>query len=84
MKIKIIKNKNQSDYNHWSIWKCSPSRFDWQYDQEEHCFIIKGNVIVNTDTESVHIESGDYVIFPKGLKCYWDVKESIEKYYKFK
>ena len=84
MKIKILKNKNIKDYSDWSIWECPPSQFDWKYDQDEHCFIIQGNVIVKTDNESVHLTSGDYVIFPKGLKCYWEVRDAIKKYFQFK
>ena len=84
MQIRILKNKNIKDYTDWSIWECPPRKFDWKYDQEEHCFIFQGNVIVKTDTESVYLSSGDYVIFPKGLKCYWEVKKALKKYYKFK
>ena len=84
MKIKILKNKNINNCKDWAIWKCPPSQFDWEYDQEEHCFIIQGNVIVTTDKQKIHITEGDYVVFPKGLKCFWDVKKSIKKYYTFK
>ncbi|MDH5793723.1 MAG: cupin domain-containing protein [Candidatus Bathyarchaeota archaeon] len=27
--------------------------------------------------------AGDYVIFPKGLKCTWEIKKRIKKHYKF-
>ena len=40
MKIEIIKNKSLSDFESWSIWECEPSRFNWTYDEEEHCFDI--------------------------------------------
>ena len=84
MNIKIIKNKNIEDYTEWPIWKCPLSKFDWEYKEEEHCFIIEGDVIVTTSNETVHITIGDYVIFKKGLKCNWEVKKSIKKYYTFK
>ena len=53
----------------------STKKFEWAYDQEEHCFIIEGNVIVETINGSVEINKNDYVIFSKGLKCNWDVKK---------
>jgi len=83
MKIEIIKNKNIEDYKNWAIWSCESSQFNWEYEQEEHCYIIKGRVQVIGSENTVNIESGDYVIFPKGLKCNWNVSEPIEKYYTF-
>ena len=41
------------------------------------------NNIVNKDN-TVNIEKGDYVIFPKGLQCVWEVHKSIKKHYMFK
>ena len=84
MKIKIIKNKNLSDFQSWPIWECEPSKFDWTYSDEEHCFIIKGKVTVIGPENTVEITNGDYVIFPKGLSCVWEVHESIKKHYTFK
>ena len=84
MKIKIYKNKNIKNYKEWPIWTCEPSNFPWTYDAEEHCYIIKGNVKVITPNETVTINEGDYVVFPKSLKCTWEVIQPIKKYYTFK
>ena len=84
MKIQIIKNKKMTDFKNWSIWECPPSRFDWKYGQEEHCFIIEGSVTVIESENTVHMHTGDYVIFPKELKCIWEVHEPIKKHYIFK
>tara|TARA_Y100000590_G_scaffold120519_1_gene137991 strand:+ start:256 stop:510 length:255 start_codon:yes stop_codon:yes gene_type:complete len=84
MKIQVIKNKKQSDFKSWPIWTCEPSTFDWEYDQEEHCYIIDGYVTVISKNNTVTIRSGDYVIFPKGLRCIWKVHSSIKKHYIFK
>ena len=84
MKIKIIKNKSLLDFQTWPIWSCEPSKFDWKYEQEEHCFIIEGKVTVIGPKNIVHIEPGDYVIFPKGLQCIWEIHKSIKKHYTFK
>jgi len=67
----------------WPIWEKEISCFDWYYDSTEHCLIIEGRVIVETDKGSVEIKAGDFVTFPKGLKCVWDIKENIRKHYKF-
>ena len=84
MKIVIIKNKNKEDYKDWSIWTCDPSEFDWEYTEEEHCYVLEGEVIVEGSENTVAISKGDYVIFPKGLKCFWKVIKPIKKHYIFK
>ena len=84
MKIEVIKNKNIENYRKWSIWTCESSQFDWEYDQEEHCYIIEGRVQVVGPENTINVESGDYIIFPKGLKCNWNVTKPIKKYYTFK
>lgn len=67
----------------WPIWEKEVSRFDWFYDSTEHCLILEGRVFVETDGGKVEIKAGDFVTFPKGLKCVWDIKESIRKHYQF-
>ena len=84
MKIQIFKNKNLSDFKSWPIWECQLSTFNWEYSEEEHCYIIEGDVTVIENGNIVHIKKGDYVIFPKGLKCNWEVHKAIKKYYIFK
>ena len=84
MKIKVIENKNLSDFQSWPIWECEPSKFDWTYSDEEHCFVIEGEVTVIGPENTVEIKSGDYVIFPKGLSCVWKVHKPIKKHYTFK
>lgn len=68
----------------WSTWGCEVSKFDWEYDEEEICYILDGEVTVTTDEETVTIKAGNLVTFPKGLKCTWDVKKAINKHYTFK
>ena len=84
MKIKVIKNKNIDEYSSWPIWRCEPSQFDWEYDQEEHCYMIEGEVTVKGSDNTVRITPGDYVVFPKRLKCVWEVHKAVKKYYSFK
>ncbi len=69
----------------WPIWEKEISRFDWYYDSIEECYLLEGQVIVETkDGESVSFGKGDFVIFPKGLSCAWDIKEAVRKHYNFK
>ena len=82
--IRILKNENINDFVHWSIWKCKVSKFDWHYEQEEHCFIIEGEASINIKNSIYIISQGDYVIFDKGLKCKWNILKDISKYYIFK
>ena len=48
---------------------------------------LDGNslVIVETkDGKQVAFGKGDFVTFPKGLSCVWDIKEPVKKHYRFK
>ena len=83
-----VKNPSEEELislqiNNWASWHCEISRFNWEYSEEEVCYFLEGEVIVETETESVKIQSGNLVIFPKGLKCIWNVKIPVKKVYKF-
>jgi len=83
----IVKKGSQNDkekVKNWPIWQKEVSRFDWFYDAEEHCYILEGEVDVETDQGSFHIVAGDYVIFKQGLECVWDIKKDLKKHYSFK
>ena len=68
----------------WPIWEKEISRFDWHYDTRETCYILKGQVTVEIpDGKSVSFGPGDFVTFPKGLSCVWDIKEPVRKHYNF-
>merc|ERR1712174_157980 len=63
-------------------WECEASTFPWTYEQSEEAYIIEGECIVTPSTgEAVSIKAGDFVTFPKGMTCVWDVKEPIKKHY---
>jgi len=69
----------------WPIWTKEASRFDWNYDSIEECYLLEGEVTVDTeDGKSVSFGKGDYVTFPKGLSCTWIVKKPVRKHYNFK
>ena len=67
----------------WPIWEKEESEFDWFYDSEEHCYLLEGKVTVFVGDEKVTFGAGDYVIFPKGLKCRWRIEKKVRKHYNF-
>ena len=68
----------------WPVWEKEVSRFDWAYDTQETCYILAGSVTVTpTGGAPVSIKAGDYVIFPAGMSCVWDIHEPVSKHYKF-
>jgi len=69
--------------DNWGTWTCEVSRFNWEYADKESCYLFEGEVTVETDEETVSFGAGDFVVFPKGLKCIWTVKKAVKKVYKF-
>ena len=67
----------------WPIWSCDVSEFDWEYDQKESCLLLEGKVEVKSECETVRFSTGDFVVFPKGLKCHWKVTSPVKKHYTF-
>ena len=73
------------DISTWSPWECEPSRFDWEYDNEEWAYLFEGLVKIKTERgDEVEIKKGDLVKFPKSLKCNWHVIQKVRKVYTFK
>ncbi|MCM8780921.1 MAG: cupin domain-containing protein [Candidatus Omnitrophica bacterium] len=69
----------------WPIWEKEVSRFNWYYDQIEQCYFLEGKVILETkDGKKIEFGKGDFVTFPKGLSCVWDIKDPVRKHYNFK
>ncbi|MBI9038357.1 MAG: cupin domain-containing protein [Bacteroidales bacterium] len=68
----------------WPIWEKEISRFDWQYDTDEECLILEGEVEIETSEGRFSIKPGDFVTFKSGLNCIWDIKKNIKKHYSFK
>ena len=83
-----IKNLKENEISErgvlsWPIWTCGVSEFEWEYDAQESCLLLEGEVEVKTDFETVNFSRGDFVIFPKGLKCHWKVTSPVRKHYSF-
>lgn len=69
--------------NSWPIWEKEVSEFDWYYSEKEMCYILSGKAIITSQKETIVINAGDYVVFPKGLQCHWKIIETITKHYNF-
>lgn len=69
----------------WPVWNCGQSTFDWEYTQQETCYILEGEVIIKdpSGSEQVSFGPGDMVIFPTDLSCQWQVTKAVKKHYKF-
>ena len=67
----------------WPIWTCDISEFDWEYGEQETCLLLEGEVVVKSDHETVKFSAGDFVVFPKGLKCRWKINKPVRKHYSF-
>ena len=68
----------------WPIWVKEASEFPWQYDAQETCYLLEGEVVVTPDNgEPVEINKGDLVTFPKGMKCRWEIRKDVRKHYIF-
>ena len=75
--------KEQKEAEDWPIWEKEESEFPWEYDEKETCLILSGKAVIKCDDGTVEFAAGDFVTFPIGLKCTWEIKEKIKKHYKF-
>jgi uncharacterized cupin superfamily protein len=68
----------------WPIWTKEVSEFPWQYDAQETCYLLEGDVIVTPEGgDPVEIKKGDLVTFPKGMSCTWKIRKDVKKHYTF-
>lgn len=89
MKIKIEKLSGEMleklNVKNWHVWTKEVSKFDWRYNETEECYILEGRVFIETpDGEKVEIKAGDFVSFPEGVSCNWEIVEPIRKHYIFR
>lgn len=68
----------------WPVWERGVSRFEWNYDEAESCYLLEGEVTVTPrGSTPVHLVAGDYVTFAAGLDCVWDIRVPVRKHYAF-
>lgn len=88
MKIKVEKPTDEfleaRKVRSWPVWQKEVSRFDWYYDETEECYLLDGRVTVETpEGDKVSFAAGDFVTFPAGLRCTWEISEPVRKHYHF-
>ncbi len=67
----------------WPVWEKEVSSFPWHYDAKEQCYLLEGQVEVETeDGQKVRFGAGDFVTFPEGLSCTWIIKAPVKKHYR--
>lgn len=67
----------------WPTWEHEEDKFEWYYDKTEKCYILEGEATIVSEFESKTIKAGDFVTFPTGLECVWDIHSFIRKHYTF-
>jgi len=67
----------------WPVWEKEVSRFPWSYDTEEQCYLLEGEVTIETADGNFTLKPGDFVTFEKGLSCVWDIRVPVKKHYRF-
>ena len=78
----FLKKKGVFD---WGTWGCGVSKFSWFYDQTKCCYLLAGMVTVTPSDGSkpATFRKGDFVTFPAGMSCTWDVTEAVQKHFMF-
>lgn len=62
------------------LWECTPGKWSTTYDVWEYIRILEGFAIITpNEEEPVELRVGDSYILRVGLRCTWDVKETILK-----
>eukprot|EP00586_Coscinodiscus_wailesii_P007015 CAMPEP_0172491158 /NCGR_PEP_ID=MMETSP1066-20121228/21865_1 /TAXON_ID=671091 /ORGANISM="Coscinodiscus wailesii, Strain CCMP2513" /LENGTH=95 /DNA_ID=CAMNT_0013260051 /DNA_START=258 /DNA_END=545 /DNA_ORIENTATION=- len=69
----------------WGTWGCDVSKFPWTYDSNESCYLLAGKVTVTPSDgrQPATFGKGDFVTFPAGMSCTWDVSEAVQKHFNF-
>jgi len=69
----------------WPVWTKEVCSFPWNYDCIEECYFLEGEVSLESeDGKTLNFGQGDFVTFPKGLSCTWNVKKPVKKHYNFR
>jgi hypothetical protein len=68
----------------WPIWRREPGSFPWHYSQTETCYVLRGRFSVTPEGgDRIDFGRGDLIRFPAGLSCTWEIRETVEKHYRF-
>lgn len=62
------------------LWECTPGKFTLGYEVWEYIRILEGFAILTPqDEDPIELRAGDSYILRVGLRCTWNVKETILK-----
>ncbi|KAJ8606750.1 hypothetical protein CTAYLR_009738 [Chrysophaeum taylorii] len=69
----------------WGTWGCEASSFPWSYSESEQCYLLEGDVTVTPSDgrEAASFGKGDFVTFPAGMSCTWEVRKAVRKHFRF-
>lgn len=85
MKIEVDRPDNdelkEMGVEKWPIWEHGEDKFEWFYDKTERCYIVSGEATIVSEFETLTIKPGDFITFPAGLECIWDIDYAIRKHY---
>jgi uncharacterized cupin superfamily protein len=84
--VKYLSEKEilEKEVRSWPTWSCEASEFPWEYIEQESCYILEGQVDITTiDGKIVSIGTGDFVLFPRGLKCTLKFRQAVYKHFSF-
>lgn len=65
----------------WPVWTKEVSIFPHTYEDIERCYMLDGEVEVDAYGEKVRFGKGDFVTFPVGMTCTWNVLKPVRKHY---
>jgi len=88
MKDVIIKKLSKEELEKegvfsWPIWNKETSVFPWSYDSNESCYFLEGEVTLKANGKEYHFGKGDFVTFPSGMQCEWNITKDVKKHYTF-
>jgi uncharacterized protein len=62
------------------VWECTPGKFTWEFVWDEFVHVHAGHVVVTAeDGTTLDLRTGDFAMFPRGLKTQWQVLERVRK-----
>jgi len=68
----------------WPIWSKDVSSFPWYYESSETCYFLEGEVRVTPHGGTpLRMGKGDWVVFPAGMSCTWEILQAVRKHYRF-
>lgn len=83
MEVRKPTEEEIKEASSWPTWSKEPSEFDWEYGEQEICYILEGSATVTSEAgETKSFGSGDWVVFESGLKCTWKIDKAMKKHYK--